>query len=100
MTCALVTARKYSYIPYFINTFPPPKERQCVLPLQLLTHPAVLEIGCYIGFSALGWSHAVGPSGHVTTLESSPEYADIARITFEKNGVKNVDVIVGNANET
>lgn len=61
---------------------------------------AVLEIGCYIGFSALGWADAVGQEGHVTSLEFSDEYADIARKTFEKNGIKNVDVIVGDANQT
>ncbi|KFY17473.1 hypothetical protein V491_04983 [Pseudogymnoascus sp. VKM F-3775] len=60
----------------------------------------ILEIGCYIGFSALGFSEAVGPDGHVTTLEFDPEYAQIARETFEKNGVKNVEVIVGDANKS
>lgn len=60
----------------------------------------VLEIGCYIGFSALGWAEAVGSEGHVTSLEFSEEYADIARKTFEDNGIKNVDVIVGDANQT
>ncbi|KFY04800.1 hypothetical protein O988_00513 [Pseudogymnoascus sp. VKM F-3808] len=60
----------------------------------------ILEIGCYIGYSALGFSEAVGPDGHVTTLEFDPEYAQIARGTFEKNGVKNVEVIVGDANKS
>ncbi|KAI9743793.1 MAG: hypothetical protein M1818_002527 [Claussenomyces sp. TS43310] len=60
----------------------------------------VLEIGCFIGFSALAWSHAVGPEGHVTTLEFSPEYAAIAEGNFAKNGVKNVQVIVGDARES
>lgn len=68
-------------------------------PVLINNYFIVLEIGCYIGFSALGWSEAVGPDGHVTTLEYSPEYAQIARDTFEKNGIKNVEVIVGDANK-
>jgi predicted O-methyltransferase YrrM len=40
------------------------------------------------------WSHAVGPSGYVTTLEFSPEYATIAEQAFDKNGIKNIQTIV------
>jgi predicted O-methyltransferase YrrM len=42
----------------------------------------------------MGWAEAVGPQGHVTGLEFSPEYADIAKETFTKHGIKNVEVIV------
>ena len=60
----------------------------------------ILEIGTYIGFSALAWAEAVGPSGHVVTLEFEPEYARIARENLGKEQVKNVEVIVGDAGET
>jgi len=60
----------------------------------------VLEIGCFVGFSGLGWSHAVGDDGHITTLEFSPEYAKVAMDTFKKNGVKNVEVIIGDAKDS
>lgn len=60
----------------------------------------VLEIGTFIGFSTLGWIEAVGPNGHVTALEFSPEYAAIAEQTFAKNGTKNAEVIVGDARES
>jgi len=60
----------------------------------------ILEIGTYIGFSTLGWASAVGPEGHVTALEFSPEYARIAEETFAKNGVTNTEVIVGDARES
>lgn len=60
----------------------------------------ILEIGTFIGFSTMGWAEAVGPSGHVTALEFSPEYAAIAEESFAKNGIKNVDVIVGDAKES
>ena len=60
----------------------------------------VLEIGTYIGFSTMGWAEAVGPNGHVTGLEFSPEYAQIARESFTKYGVTNTEIIVGDARES
>ena len=48
----------------------------------------------------MGWSHAVGIDGHVTTLEFSPKYAKVAEDTFKKNGIKNVEVIIGDARES
>jgi predicted O-methyltransferase YrrM len=60
----------------------------------------VLEIGCFVGFSGMGWSHAVGVDGHVTTLEFSPKYAKVAEDAFKKNGIKNVEVIIGDARES
>jgi predicted O-methyltransferase YrrM len=59
----------------------------------------VLEIGVYVGYSALVWAHAVGPQGRVTGLEFSQEYASMAREAFTKNGVDNVEVILGDALE-
>jgi predicted O-methyltransferase YrrM len=60
----------------------------------------VLEIGVFIGFSTMGWAEAVGPDGHVTGLEFSPEYAKIAEEGFEKSSIKNIEIIVGDANES
>jgi predicted O-methyltransferase YrrM len=60
----------------------------------------VLEIGVYVGYSSLVWAHAVGPEGKVTGLEFSDEYAKLARDAFEKYGVKNAEVIQGNALQT
>ncbi|EOO02696.1 putative o-methyltransferase family protein [Phaeoacremonium minimum UCRPA7] len=60
----------------------------------------ILEVGVYIGFSSLCWAHAAGPDGFVTGLEYSEEYANQARAAFEKNGVKNVEVVVGDGLET
>lgn len=48
----------------------------------------------------MGWSEAVGPDGHVTTLEFSPEFAELAQKAFTKNNIKNVDIIVGDAKES
>ena len=60
----------------------------------------VLEVGVYVGYSALVWAHAVGPEGKVTGLEFSEEYAKLAEKAFEKNGLKNVEIIVGDGLET
>jgi len=60
----------------------------------------VLEIGCFVGFSSMGWSHAVGVDGHVTTLEFNAKYAMVAKDTFEKNGINTVEVIVGDARDS
>lgn len=60
----------------------------------------VLEIGVFVGYSSLVWAHAVGPGGRVTGLESSAEYAAMARDVFRTNGVDNVDIVEGDALET
>lgn len=46
------------------------------------------------------WSHATGPDGVVTGLEYSPEIAKIAQDAIAKEGINNVEIIVGNAAET
>lgn len=60
----------------------------------------MLELGVYIGFSGMFWSHAVGRDGKVVGLELSEEFAGIARQGFQDNGVDNVDVKVGDAIES
>ncbi|PQE28483.1 O-methyltransferase family 3 protein [Rutstroemia sp. NJR-2017a BBW] len=60
----------------------------------------VLEIGTFIGYSTMGWASAVGPSGHVTGLEFSPEYAQLATEAFAKNNINNIEILVGDAQES
>ncbi|PVH91172.1 family 3 O-methyltransferase [Periconia macrospinosa] len=60
----------------------------------------ILEIGTYIGFSTLAWSQAVGPFGHVTTLEFNPEYASIAKETLQRERITNTEILVGDAGES
>ncbi|SPN97307.1 related to caffeoyl-coa o-methyltransferase [Cephalotrichum gorgonifer] len=67
---------------------------------RLIGAKRVLEIGVFVGYSAMVWSHAIGPDGHVTGLEFSPEFAKEAEDAFAANGVKNVEVVVGAASET
>ena len=47
----------------------------------------VLELGTYIGVSALYLAEAVGPRGHVTTVERGEEFIAIARRNFIRNGL-------------
>lgn len=47
----------------------------------------------------MGWSEAVGPEGHVTSLEYVPKYAQLAQETWTAKGFKNIEVIVGPAQE-
>ncbi|KAI5921865.1 S-adenosyl-L-methionine-dependent methyltransferase [Camillea tinctor] len=57
----------------------------------------VLEIGAYVGYSAMVWSHAVGPNGLVTALELFPEFANIAKGALASRGITNVEVLSGDA---
>lgn len=45
----------------------------------------------------MAWSSAVGPDGHVTTLEYSPEYAKLAEEAWAKNDINNCEIIIGDA---
>lgn len=81
------------------------KRGECAFTISLLelAHAdaeAVLEVGVFVGYSAMVWAHAVGPEGKVTGLEFSPDYAKKAEEAFEANAVKNVEVIVGDALES
>ncbi|TEA22846.1 O-methyltransferase MdmC [Colletotrichum sidae] len=67
---------------------------------KLVGAKRVLEIGVYVGYSGMVWSHAVGPSGTVTGLEFDPEYAKIAEHAWADNGITNASVVVGDALET
>ncbi|KMQ46471.1 hypothetical protein A7C99_0308 [Trichophyton rubrum] len=60
----------------------------------------ILEVGVYVGLSSLVWSTAVGPEGKITGLEFDSNFAKLAEEAFEKYGVKNVEVVVGDALET
>lgn len=82
---------------YMISDF----QGQChVFLARAIGAKRVLEIGVYVGYSALVWAHAVGSDGSVTGLESSEEYTKMANEAFERNGVTNVQVIKGDALET
>jgi len=61
----------------------------------------ILEIGTLGGYSTITLARAVGPHGHVTTLELQPTHAQVALANLEHAGVADhVDVIVGPASDS
>lgn len=60
----------------------------------------ILEVGVYVGYSSMVWSHAVGPEGKVVGLEFSSEYAGLAKEALGARGFTNVEVLEGDALQT
>lgn len=61
----------------------------------------VLEFGTLAGYSTLWFADAVGPEGHVTTLEIDPAHAAVARENFARAGVAHrVRLIEGAAGDS
>lgn len=82
---------------YMISNF---QAQSLVFLARAVAARRVLEIGVFVGYSSLVWAHAVGPSGSVTGLEASPEYAAVARGAFDQYDVKNAEVLQGDAHDT
>lgn len=55
--------------------------------VQLTNAKTCLEIGCFIGLSALSMASALPPGGHVHTVEKFDEFAAIAERNFAANGL-------------
>ena len=53
--------------------------------IRLIGAKTVLEIGSFIGNSAMQFARMVGEDGHVTTIELGREFADLARENFRRN---------------
>ncbi|KAJ4396649.1 hypothetical protein N0V93_000870 [Gnomoniopsis smithogilvyi] len=77
---------------YLISTY---QAQMLIFLARIVGAKKVLELGVYIGFSAMVWSEAVGPSGSVVGLELSEEYAGIARKAFADNKINNVEIKLG-----
>ncbi|KAI0164442.1 O-methyltransferase family protein [Hypoxylon sp. FL1284] len=67
---------------------------------RLIGAKRILEIGVYVGYSGMVWSHAIGPEGKVTGLEYDESYASAARKAWKEHGYNNIEVFVGDAKET
>jgi len=62
---------------------------------------AALEIGTYVGYSAICIARGLRPGARLITLESRPEHADLARHHIEAAGLGDrVEIALGNAAET
>ena len=60
-----------------------------------------LEVGTLFGYSTIHLARAVGGDGHVVTLESSPEHAEVAGRNIDRAGLtEQVQIIQGRADRT
>lgn len=69
--------------------------------VRLVGARSVLEFGTLGGYSTILLARALSPGGHLTTLEASPEYAEVARGSIDRAGLGEVvEVRVGPALES
>ena len=58
----------------------------------------ILEIGAFIGVSAMSMARALPPDGHIVSIEKFSEFADICRQNFRRNGLENrITLLEGDA---
>ncbi|MVM32890.1 SAM-dependent methyltransferase [Spirosoma sp. HMF4905] len=61
----------------------------------------IVDLGTSLGITTAYLAEATKPfGGHVLTFEGCPETAAIAQQNFDRLGVDNVDIVVGNLDET
>ena len=66
--------------------------------LRLMQARRVLEIGTFVGVSAMYFAKALPDDGRVVTVEKFDHFAGIARRNFAKNGLdKKIQIIEGDA---
>lgn len=69
--------------------------------LRLIGANRVLEIGTFLGLSALVMADAVGPEGRIVCLDMSAESTEQARLLWERGGVADrIELRLGDAHET
>jgi len=68
--------------------------------LQLMKARRVLEIGTFVGVSAMSFAKALPPDGRVVTIEKFDHFAAIARRNFAANGFQGrIDLVEGDAHD-
>lgn len=61
----------------------------------------IIDLGTSLGMTTAYLAEAAKPSGgHITTFEGCPQTAAIARQNFARLGLDNVEIVVGNLDET
>ncbi len=81
------------------NPLQEPVFRRVVRALNLPPGSQGLDVGCGIGLQALLLAEAVGPDGHVTGVDMSPEFLVYARDLAEKAGIsEQVSFLEGDMN--
>ena len=69
--------------------------------IQRFRAKIIVDLGTSLGLTTAYLAKATKPySGHVVTFEGCPETAAIAQQNFERLGLQNTTIIVGNLNET
>ena len=82
------------------NALKPPKLAQLLYRLAAYLQPrSIIELGTCMGVTTVYLQNAV-PGAKVFTLEGCPETASVAKGTFEKAALNNIDVITGNFDNT
>jgi len=82
------------------NALKPPKLAQLLYRLVADLKPRnIIELGTCLGITTL-YLQKAEPDAKVYTLEGCPETAGIARETFKKGDINNVEPIVGNFDDT
>ncbi len=78
----------------------PPKMAQLLYRLVADLQPGnIIELGTCLGITSLYLQRAA-PNAQVYTMEGCPQTAGIAQQEFDKAGAKNIQLIVGNFNNT
>ena len=77
----------YAHKLYLSDFLREPVIRSAIRALQLPSGSRGLDAGCGIGSHTLLLAEAVGPAGHVTGLDLSPEFLVRARETAKKRGL-------------
>ena len=68
--------------------------------LKLTGAKRVLEIGAFVGVSAMYFADALPPDGRVVTIEKFDHFAGIARRNFAANGLADrIELVEGDAHE-
>jgi predicted O-methyltransferase YrrM len=90
--------KKISDIAY--NALKPPKMAQLLYRLVADLEPFnIIELGTCLGITTV-YLQKAAPDAKVYTLEGCPETARIAKETFKKAGINNVELITGNFDDT
>ena len=67
--------------------------------IKLIQPKNLLEIGCFIGISAMEFASSASKTSKVYTIEKFEEFANIAEKNFKLNKFKNIHLIRGDANK-
>ena len=82
------------------NALKPPRLAQLIYRLVADLQPKnVIELGTSLGTTSI-YLQKAAPQAHVYTLEGCPETVDIAKESFAKAGVEEIELIPGNFDDT